>query len=57
MIEISRTLALILGLFALSGLVTDIAIIVILCLVKKGARLYFGYIREEDEISDDEGDC
>lgn len=36
------------GLFALSGLLTDIAIIVLLHLVRRGANLTLGYNEDED---------
>jgi len=47
---IIHTLLLIaLVLFAFTGFLGTITIIVLLILVKKGANLYFGYNEEEDE--------
>lgn len=39
-------------LFAFSGLLADIIILLMLRQVKKGARLYFGYIPDEEPDDD-----
>ena len=44
--------AIALGLFALAGVLSEIAIIIIACAVKNGAQLVFGY--SEDELLDEE---
>ena len=44
--------AIVIGIFALSGLLSDIAIIIILRTVKNGGQLVFGY--SEEELLDEE---
>lgn len=49
MIEISRALAWVLGLFAASGLLADIALIIILLIIRTGGEVYISYNNEKND--------
>lgn len=49
MIEISKPLAWVLGIFAASGLLADIAFIITLLIIRKGGVFYIRYNDESEE--------
>ena len=52
MIEISKPLAWVLGIFAASGLLADIALIIILQIVRTGGEVYISYNNKKDGSED-----